>query len=159
MHSVIQDELSWSSTKRAKEAALVPIPNRGRHLRNQEAAVATSLATQSITEFPEQIGAPAVKENTAFNASTDRRRIWLWCFLAILAAAQFDFVREMFALYLFFAISFAVLAILVAGMFMLQKVAGLAIARAAAARRPVLGMPVVSAIAAASVGHEHRKAA
>ena len=122
--------------------------------------MATSLAAVSMTDFSEQISVSVTKQDAASNASCDRRRTWLWSFLAIIAAAQLNFVREVFALYVFFAIGFVALASVVVAIYMLRKVAELGLARASAVRSPILGMAAVKSMAvAATVAREHRKAA
>ncbi|HYA98567.1 MAG TPA: hypothetical protein VEH49_10755 [Methylomirabilota bacterium] len=50
----------------------------------------------------------------------DKGRKWLWRALAVFAAMQLYFVREILAAYLLFTIGFACLAILVAGIYVLQ---------------------------------------
>lgn len=81
----------------------------------------------------------------------DTGRIWLWGFLAVIALAQLYVVRELLAAFAIFTLGFAVLAFVVASLYMLQKSWELAVARLAALRHPVMTM--------ASVNRENQKAA
>lgn len=90
----------------------------------------------------------------------DTGRIWLWGFLAVIALAQLYVVRELLAAFALFAIGFAALAFVVAGLYMLQKSWELAVARISAFRHPAISMARVSNIASmASVRRENQKAA
>lgn len=57
-------------------------------------------------------------------------RIWKWAcgVLAVLATCQFYFVQELIAAFVFFAIGFAALALVVVSLYMLQKAWEMAIA-------------------------------
>ena len=70
----------------------------------------------------------------------DKGRKWMWWFLGIVAALQLYFVRELLAAFALFALAFAVIAGLVAGVYMLQKSWEVAVARLAASAHPVVGM-------------------
>jgi hypothetical protein len=69
----------------------------------------------------------------------DKGRKWMWWFLGIVAAFQLYFVRELLAAFALFAVGFAVIAGLVAGVYMLQKSWEVAVARLAASAHPVVG--------------------
>jgi small-conductance mechanosensitive channel len=93
----------------------------------------------------------------------DTRRSWLWWFLAIVAASQLYFVRELVAAFALFAIAFVAIAFVVASLYMLQKSWELAVARLAAFRRPVMNLARVTNMASVSnmarVSRENQKAA
>jgi hypothetical protein len=95
--------------------------------------------------------------------SKDSGRMWLLAFLAVIVLAQFYVVRELLAAFAFFALGFAVLLAVVAGLYMLQKTWELAVVRLAAFRHPVINMAKVTNMASvanmASVGRDNRKAA
>jgi hypothetical protein len=78
----------------------------------------------------------------------DKSRKWMWWFLGIVAAFQLYFVRELLAAFALFAVGFAVIAGLVAGVYMLQKTWEVAVARVAASAHPVVGFArrVVAAV-------------
>lgn len=123
--------------------------------------MATSIAAPATLAIPESAASGSGAENPiAHAASGDRGRVWLWYFLAVVAAAQIYFVRELFVAFFFFATAFAAVASVVVAIYMLHKLGELALARLAKVRRPVLAMAAVKTIAgAASVRHEHREAA
>jgi hypothetical protein len=87
----------------------------------------------------------------------DRGRIWLWGLLAVIALSQLYFVRELLAAFALFALGFVALAIVVAGLYMLQKSCEVGMARLAAFRHPVINMATVSTMA--TVRRENQKAA
>ena len=87
----------------------------------------------------------------SFPQSNDAHRAWLWWFLALLAASQLYFVRELVAAFALFAVVFAAIAFVVASLYMLMKVSALALSRLAAVRQP--------AISISAVPSGHRKAA
>ena len=93
----------------------------------------------------------------------DSGRIWMLGFLAVIVLAQFYVVRELLAAFAIFALGFAVLLAVVAGLYMLQKTWELAVVRLAALRHPVINMAKVTNMASiasmASVGTDNRKAA
>ena len=51
----------------------------------------------------------------------DKSRKWMWWFLGIVVALQLYFVRELLAAFALFALAFAAIAGLIAGLYMLQK--------------------------------------
>ena len=81
----------------------------------------------------------------------DSGRMWLWGFLAVIVMLQLYFVRELLAAFALFALGFATIAFVVAGLYMLQHCWELALARLADIRRPVMNV--------ASVRRENQKAA
>ena len=87
----------------------------------------------------------------------DNGRIWLWGFLAVIVLSQLYFVRELLAAFALFALGFVALAIVVAGLYMLQKSCEAGMARLAALRHPVIDMATVSTMA--TVRRENQKAA
>lgn len=87
----------------------------------------------------------------------DRRRTWLWMFLAAIAASQLYFVRELLAAFALFAIVFAAIALLVTSLYLFHKFMELVLMRLAALRHPVMSIASVGDIA--SVSSENRKAA
>jgi hypothetical protein len=80
----------------------------------------------------------------------DRRRSWLWGFLAVVALSQLYFVREVLAAFALFAIAFLAVAAVVVALYMLHNIAQLAAARLAALRAPALQV--------SPVPHEHKPA-
>ena len=70
--------------------------------------------------------------------TNDTRRAWLWWFLALAAASQLYFVRELVAAFALFAVVFAAIAFVVVSLYMLMRVSGLALSRLAALRRPAV---------------------
>jgi hypothetical protein len=95
--------------------------------------------------------------------SKDSGRMWLLAFLAVIVLTEFFVFRELLAAFAIFALGFAVLLAVVAGLYMLQKTWELAIMRLAALRHPVINMAKVTNMATvasmASVGPDNRKAA
>ena len=83
--------------------------------------------------------------------TNDTRRAWLWSFLGLVAAWQLYFVRELAAALALFTIVFAAMAFVVASLYMLAKVSGLAFSRLAELRQPAMDI--------AAVRSEQRKAA
>jgi len=82
------------------------------------------------------------------NSATDRSngqtndayRAWLWWLLALVAVSQLYFVRELAAAFALFAVVFAAIAFVVASLYMLMKVSGLALSRLAALRQPAISI-------------------
>ena len=70
----------------------------------------------------------------------DKNRKWMWWFLAIGVALQLYFVRELLAAFALFTAAFAVVAVLVTSIYMLQKAWEVGIARAAESQNPVLNL-------------------
>ena len=80
--------------------------------------------------------------------TNDAYRAWLWWLLALVAVSQLYFVRELVAAFALFALVFAAIAFVVASLYMLVRVSGLALSRLAALRRPAV------IVGAAPSGHE-----
>jgi hypothetical protein len=93
----------------------------------------------------------------------DTGRMWLWAFLAVIALAQFYVVRELLAAFAIFALGFAALAAVAAGLYMLRETWELVVRRTATLRHPVISLAKVSKMASVgsmvSVGPDNRKAA
>lgn len=70
----------------------------------------------------------------------DKSRKWMWWFLGIVAAFQLYFVRELLAAFALFAVGFAVIALLITSVYMMQKVWEVAIARVADSAHPIVAM-------------------
>jgi hypothetical protein len=68
----------------------------------------------------------------------DKSRKWMWWFLGIVVAFQLYFVRELVAAFALFAFGFAAIALLVASLYMLQKVWEVGVARLAASAHPAV---------------------
>jgi hypothetical protein len=81
----------------------------------------------------------------------DNGRIWLWGFLAVIVMSQVYVVQELLAAFVLFALGFAAIAFVVAGLYMLQHCWELAVARLADIHQPVMNV--------ASVSRENQKAA
>ncbi|HKV25481.1 MAG TPA: hypothetical protein VJN93_12880 [Candidatus Acidoferrum sp.] len=75
--------------------------------------------------------------NSGWLARIELRRVWMWRFLAVLAASQIYFLREILGAYLIFAAVFAAVAALVVGVYMMAHAAHLAVTRLSQMRRPV----------------------
>ena len=71
---------------------------------------------------------------------TDKRRKWMWWFLAIVGAMQLYFVQELLAAFALFAAVFAVIGALVAGGYLLHKGWSVAVARVAESGHPLVSM-------------------
>jgi hypothetical protein len=54
-------------------------------------------------------------------STKDSRRKWIYWFLAVIAALQLYFVRELLAAFALFALGFAAIALCVASVYLLQK--------------------------------------
>lgn len=89
--------------------------------------------------------------SVAGQALQDPRRAWMWWFLVILAASQMYFVQELVGAFVLFAIGFAAIAAVVAGLYLVVKAWALALDRLADFRRPAINL--------AALPSEHRKAA
>jgi hypothetical protein len=68
----------------------------------------------------------------------DKGRKWMWWFLGIVVAFQLYFVRELLAAFALFAVVFAAIAGLIAGLYLLQKGWEVAVARLAESAHPVV---------------------
>jgi amino acid permease len=72
------------------------------------------------------------------NTVKDFSRKWMWLFLACIAASQLYFVRELLAAFALFILVFAVIASLIAAVYMAQKSWEAGVARLMASRHPVV---------------------
>jgi len=126
----------------------------------QENDVATSLAIATSIAAPANFdysanAAATTTENAAASAATtqaaapespvnDRRRFWLWSFLAVVVASQFYFVRELVGAFALFVIAFVAIAIVVICFYMLVKCAELSFARLASIRKPSMQLAPIA---------------
>jgi nicotinamide riboside transporter PnuC len=81
----------------------------------------------------------------------DNGRMWLWGFLVVIVMSQLYVVRELLAAFALFALGFAMIAFVVASLYMLPHCWELAVARLADIHRPVMNV--------VSVSRENQKAA
>lgn len=70
----------------------------------------------------------------------DKSRKWMWWFLAIGVALQLYFVRELLAAFALFAAGFALIALAIVGVYMLQKAWEVGVARAVQSQSPAMSM-------------------
>lgn len=68
----------------------------------------------------------------------DKSRKWMWWFLAVGVALQLYFVRELLAAFALFATGFAVIAFVIAGLYMMQKAWEVGVSHVAESRSPVV---------------------
>jgi hypothetical protein len=68
----------------------------------------------------------------------DSYRKWMWWFLAVVAALQLYFVRELLAAFALFALGFAGIALVAMSLYMAQKVWEAGVQRLADSRHPVV---------------------
>jgi hypothetical protein len=68
----------------------------------------------------------------------DKRRKWMWMFLAAIVALQTYFVQELVAAFALFAVGFAAIAFVLGSLYMLQKSWAVAVERVADSRHPVM---------------------
>ena len=83
----------------------------------------------------------------------DKSRKGMWWFLAAGVAAQLYFVQELLAAFALFAAGFAVIAVLVSGIYMMQKVWEVGVARMAERRSPAASMARRAAAAMEELGN------
>jgi len=102
------------------------------------------MTTKSTSDANSATGRSIGQTNDA-----DAYRAWLWWLLALVAVSQFYFVRELVAAFALFAVVFAAIAFVVASLYMLMEVSGLAFSRLAALRQPAIS------ISAAPSGHRN----
>jgi hypothetical protein len=81
----------------------------------------------------------------------DKRRMWLWGLLAVIVMSQLYVVQELLAAFTLFALGFATIAFVAAGLYMLQHCLELAVMCLADIRQSVMNV--------ASVSRENQKAA
>jgi len=68
----------------------------------------------------------------------DKRRKWMWMFLAAVVALQTYFVQELVAAFTLFALGFAAIAFVFGSLYMLHKSWAVAVERVADSRHPVM---------------------
>ena len=68
----------------------------------------------------------------------DKSRKWMWWFLGVVAALQLYFVRELLAAFALFAVAFAAIALVIAGLYTLQRGWAVAVERIADSKHPVM---------------------
>lgn len=103
--------------------------------------MATSTATANLATQP---AGPVHAQVAACATLHDRRRSWLWWFMAVVAVSQLYFVRELVGAYALFLIAFAVAAATAVALYMLYHIGELAFARLAALRHPALSVSPVT---------------
>jgi hypothetical protein len=84
--------------------------------------------------------------------SNDKSRKWMWSFLAAGVAVQLYFVRELLAAFALFAAGFAVIALLIACAYMMQKVWEVGVARLVGTPSPAASMARRAASAMEELG-------
>lgn len=97
-------------------------------------AVASTIAAPGDLVYATSVALPESVEAPA--TTKDRRRNWIWGFLALIVAAQLYFVRELLAAFVLFAVAFVAIAIVVVVGYMLVKCGELAVSRLAQTRQP-----------------------
>ena len=68
----------------------------------------------------------------------DKGRKWMWTFLAALVSLQMYFVWELLAVFVLFAVGFAVIAFVIGSLYMLHRGWALAVERIADSQHPVM---------------------
>ena len=68
----------------------------------------------------------------------DKRRKWMWMFLAALISLQTYFVWELLAVFALFAVGFAALAFVAGSLYMLHRGWALAVDRVADSQHPIM---------------------
>jgi hypothetical protein len=91
-------------------------------------------------------------ETKPMTKTDDKSRKWMWWFLAAVVAGQLYFVRELLAALALFAAGFAVIAVLVSSIYMMQKVWEVGVARMAERRSPAASMARRAAAAMEELG-------
>jgi hypothetical protein len=143
-------QLTWLFPKEAELNRWLRFSSQAGAAQETEEAIVAS-ATITATTIGLKIGsadaarkaatsAPPVSNLTAASglakwATKDGGRKWVWWFLAILAASQVYFVRELLVAFALFVLAFGAIAVVVIGFYMLQKSWELALARLAATRK------------------------
>ena len=170
MRIVIQDTLTWSSTKKAERRPRFSSQTGAAIQKNQEADVAISITAENFPALAETVarsvaaphpGCALPQCGSTPVAASDRRRTWLWCFLAVVAASQLYFFRELLAAFAIFTIAFAAVACVAVSLYMLVKCGELALARCFASRHPAenltstRNLSPVGSIAAVTRGTEN----
>ncbi|MDP9340212.1 MAG: hypothetical protein M3P45_15230 [Acidobacteriota bacterium] len=82
----------------------------------------------------------------------DKSRKWMWWFLVAGVALQLYFVRELLAAFALFAAGFAVIVLLIAAAYMMQKVWQVGVARLVETRNPATSLARRAASALEELG-------
>lgn len=82
----------------------------------------------------------------------DKSRKWMWWFLVSGVALQLYFVRELLAAFALFAAGFAVIVLLIAAAYMMQKVWQVGVARLVETRNPATSLARRAASALEELG-------
>src|ERR1700731_1900657 len=105
-----------------------------------------------------QVRATKGSETKPMTKTDDKSRKWMWWFLAAVVAAQMYFVQELLAAFALFAAGFAVIAVLVSSIYVLQKVWEVGVTRLAERRSPAASMARRAAAAMEELGSRpHRR--
>jgi predicted membrane protein len=84
--------------------------------------------------------------------NTDKGRKWMWMLLGTIAAMQVYFVRELLVIFALFAVVFAAVAVLITGVYMMQKTWEVAVLRVADSQHPVINLARRGAFAIEEMG-------
>jgi predicted membrane protein len=84
--------------------------------------------------------------------NTDKGRKWMWMLLGTIAAMQVYFVRELLVIFALFAVVFAAVAVLITGVYMMQKTWEVAVLRVADSQHPVVNLARRGAFAIEEMG-------
>jgi hypothetical protein len=71
-------------------------------------------------------------------AKKDQGRKWMWWFLAVIAALQLYFVRELLAAFALFSVVFVVIGSIITGLYFAQRAWAAGVARIADSTHPVV---------------------
>ncbi len=82
----------------------------------------------------------------------DKSRKWMWWFLVSGVALQLYFVRELLAAFALFAAGFAVIVLLIAAAYMMQKIWQVGVARLVETRNPATSLARRAASALEELG-------
>jgi predicted membrane protein len=84
--------------------------------------------------------------------NTDKGRKWMWMLLGTIAAMQVYFVRELLVIFALFAVVFAAVAVVITGVYMMQKTWEVAVLRVADSQHPVVNLARRGAFAIEEMG-------
>jgi hypothetical protein len=94
--------------------------------------------SQSGTAEQNQQVSGQTKDRVKTMENKDKGRKWMWWFLGLVVAFQLYFVRELLAAFALFALGFAAIAVVVIGLYMLQKTWEVGVARLAESAHPAV---------------------
>jgi hypothetical protein len=109
--------------------------------------VSNGSGADDMTKRPVAASDCKYKEFSSFNQgdprlamtnTNDKNRKWMWWLLGVGLALQMYFVRELLAAFAIFAAFFAVIAVLIGGIYMLQQAWVVGVAHVAHSRNPVV---------------------